>query len=36
VLKVAGDRFTSLAVYFDQMELLIQLGLAQAPTTQAS
>ena len=28
VLRVAGDRFTSFAVYFDQMELLTQLGLA--------
>jgi hypothetical protein len=28
VLGVAGDRFTSIAVYFDQMELLTQLGLA--------
>jgi predicted ester cyclase len=36
VLKIAGDRFTSFAVYFDQMELLTQLGLAQAPTTPAS
>jgi predicted ester cyclase len=31
VLGVAGDRFTSIAVYFDQMELLRQLGLAPAP-----
>jgi hypothetical protein len=36
VLKVAGDRFTSLAVYFGQRELLTQLGLVQAPTTPAS
>lgn len=36
VLGVAGDRFTSFAVYFDQMELLTQLGLAQAPMTAAS
>ncbi|MGH7488535.1 MAG: hypothetical protein ACREMY_23495 [bacterium] len=36
VLGVAGDRFTSIAVYFDQMEVLTQLGLAQAPTTAAS
>ncbi|MBV8993944.1 MAG: nuclear transport factor 2 family protein [Pseudonocardiales bacterium] len=35
VLRVAGDRFTSIAVYFDQMEFLTQLGLAQAPTTSA-
>ena len=28
VLGVAGDRFTGIAVYFDQMELLTQLGLA--------
>lgn len=28
VLGVAGDKFTSFAVYFDQMELLTQLGLA--------
>lgn len=35
VLRVAGDRFTSFAVYFDQMELLTQLGLTQAPTTAA-
>ena len=27
VLGVAGGRFTSFAVYFDQMELLTQLGL---------
>jgi predicted ester cyclase len=36
VLGVAGDRFTSFAVYFDQMELLTQLGLAQAPTITRS
>jgi predicted ester cyclase len=30
VLGVAGDRFTNFAVYFDQMEFLTQLGLAQA------
>jgi predicted ester cyclase len=36
VLGVAGDRFTSFAVYFDQMELLIQLGLAEAPTMTPS
>jgi len=36
VLGVAGDRFTSIAVYFDQMEVLTQLGLAPAPTTAAS
>ena len=36
VLGVAGDRFTSFAVYFDQMELLTQLGLAQAPMTAAN
>jgi hypothetical protein len=28
VLGVAGDKFTSFAVCFDQMELLTQLGLA--------
>jgi hypothetical protein len=28
VLGAAGDRFTSIAVYFDQMQLLAQLGLA--------
>jgi hypothetical protein len=31
VLRVAGDRFTSIAVYFDQMELLTQLGLPRHP-----
>jgi predicted ester cyclase len=36
VLGVAGDRFTSFAVYFDQMELLTQLGLAPAPTMTPS
>jgi carboxymethylenebutenolidase len=36
VLGVSGDRFTSLALYFDQMELLTQLGLAQAPMTAVS
>lgn len=36
VLRVTGNRFTSFAVYFDQMELLTQLGLAQEPTTPAS
>ena len=28
LLGVSGDRFTSFAVYFDEMEFLIQLGLA--------
>jgi hypothetical protein len=36
VLRVIGDRFTSIAVYFNSMELLTQLGLAPAPTTPAS
>lgn len=36
VLGVAGARFTSIAVYFDQVELLTQLGLAHAPTTPAT
>jgi hypothetical protein len=31
VLGLAGDRFISIAVYFDQMELLSQLGLVPAP-----
>ncbi len=30
VQSFAGDRFTTFALYFDQMELLTQLGLTQA------
>jgi hypothetical protein len=36
VLRVAGDRFTSFAVYFDHVEFLTQLGLGQTLTTTAS
>ncbi len=31
LLGASGDRFTSFAVYFDQMEFLTELGLTQAP-----
>ena len=31
VLGVSGDWFTSFAVYFDQLEVMAQLGLADRP-----
>jgi predicted ester cyclase len=36
VSGVADDRFTSLALYFDQIDLLTQLGLAEAPASAPS
>ena len=35
VAAVADDRFTSFALYFDQMELLSQLGLVETPAASA-
>jgi predicted ester cyclase len=36
VSGVADDRFTSLALYFDQIDLLTQLGLAEASASAPS